>query len=109
MCEPHITGASELSRPSRCRDHVADRVDADVETEIFHPRHDEVAAGPVFVGEGEARAAAAVDGADLAEGGKPPEQAVAVDAHPLHHPGAFTICQARRREVTPYDPPCGQR
>jgi hypothetical protein len=53
-------------------DHVPDRVDPDVEAQLLHPVHDEVAAGLVFVGQRQAGAAAAVDGPD---GGKVVERA----------------------------------
>ena len=66
-------------------DHVADGVDADVETEVLHPRHDEVTAGAVVVGERQARATTVCDGSDLREIREAPHEAVDVDVHRFLH------------------------
>ena len=48
-------------------DHIADAIDADVETQLLHPAGHKVAAGLVLVGEREPGTPAALDGADLSE------------------------------------------
>jgi hypothetical protein len=80
-------------------EHVADRVDRDLEAELAHPADDEVAARAVLVGEREPAAPAALDRADLGEPIEPPHQAVGVDAqgfrsHPTSSSADFpTICR----------------
>ena len=76
-------------------DDVADRVDADVEAEILHPRHDEIAAGTVVVGERQAGAAAALDGADLRQIGEPPQRRSDVDVHRVLHRSLQFVKEAR--------------
>ncbi len=77
MCEPVVTGAPLADLPGA--EHVADAVDLHTEAEIAHPRHDEVAAVAVGVGERQPAGAAAVDRTDLGERGDAVEQAGAVD------------------------------
>ena len=99
MCEPVITGAARGigSRPGG--DDVADRVDRHVEPEVAHPRHDEVAALAVVVGQRQPGAAPLavrpVDRADLAERLDPCRQAVAVDAQVVAVHGR-SVMPARR-------------
>ena len=79
-----ITGAAVGSVPGRVATTLPMASIGDVEAEVAHPPDDEVAAGPVGVGEREAGAALlavrALDRADLAELDEPRPQPVAVDA-----------------------------
>ena len=73
--------------PAAHADDVADRVDGDLEPELAHPMHEQVAPGAVLVSEHEPAIAAARERPDAVEGLEPAEQAVAVDArgHRLLH------------------------
>ena len=69
-------------------DHVADRVDRDLEPEIAHPRDHEIAAGPVLVGERQPGTALRIgDRADARQLVETVDQAGTVDAQrrPIRH------------------------
>ena len=80
-------------------DHVADRIDRDLEPEVAHPRDDEVAARPVLVGERQPGTALRVgDRADARQLVETVDQAGPVDAQrrPIRHGPtvpSFTNCQ----------------
>ena len=83
-------------------DHVADPVDRDFKPEVTHPRHDEVAAGSVLVGECEPGAPmGSLDRSDLSQRRKTIDQTVDVDAElgrrcggTCHGPVKLTNCQS---------------
>ena len=84
-------------------DDVADPVDADVEAEILHPRHDQIPAGTVLVGEREAGAAATLDRADLRQIGQPPKRR-SVSTCMSFFIGLYSLSKKpNRAKVSPYD------
>ncbi len=66
MWEPMSTGATS-SRPARHPTTLPIVVDLHCEIQAAHPRHDEVPARPILVGEGKAGAASVAGGADVGE------------------------------------------
>jgi hypothetical protein len=76
-------------------DDVADLVDPHVEAEFAHPGHDEVAALLVVVGQRQAAAAAALDGADLRQPVQPVHQARVVDVQIARTHAAATSAALR--------------
>ena len=89
-------------------DHVADGIDAHVEARRLHPADHKVAAGLVLVGEGQPRAAAAVDGADLGQFVERAEQALFIDTQHDFPNDAKTLdlCTGRRKISRAGDPDC---
>ena len=92
MCDPVITGASSGSVPGRVREHVADLVDLDHQAEVVHPRHDEIAAGPIIVGQSEPGTAALASGTyDLADRAQLVNSGGGADRHRHAEPSPPTL------------------